>query len=783
MPGKSETSPESAAPRVRELRELLTRANRAYYTDASPLMPDAEFDRLLAELAALERDHPELEDPNSPTRRVGGEPIEGFETVAHAVPMLSIENSYSASDVRDWVQRVDQQPAEDGGLFGGGEAPYVVDAKIDGVALSVRYENGAFVRALTRGDGEQGDDVSHAARTIRALPLTLATETPPAVLEVRGEVFIPLDVFQQINEQRREDGDDPFMNPRNACAGTIKNLDPKVAASRKLGFTAHGRGEIEGFDARSHTAYLAALADLGLPVPEHSHACADAEEILQAIEKIDAVRASLNYATDGAVVRVNSFAEQDELGTTAKSPRWAIAFKFPAEQAATVLRAVEHQVGKTGRITPRATMDPVLIAGTTVRHATLHNYGQIIARDLHLGDTVIVEKAGEIIPQVVSVAPDGRATDAAPIDRPACCPVCGSPVELVYSRKRLKEIARFASLPHIIRNRRARIERREDERAKGLLSPKEIQNHLNDIAKQTEDRGKLDAGPPRPIGDVDETARFCLNPECPAQFREKLVWFAGKGQMDIGSLGETTIDQLLAAPGVRLEHFSDLYSLEDQRDELLALDGFAARSIDALLEGIEASKSRGLARVLASLGIRHLGLTTARKLVRRFPDIGSLLEAREGDLAPRYLLANDASALGYSTQNDKRPITGLGKTTAPVVHRFLQSEQGRAVFQGLSAAGVDLESQDFIAIHREGSPFADKIMVMTGTLEHFKRQALTDVLESYGAKVTGSVSKNTDLLIAGASAGSKLAKAQGLGIEIWDEQRLLEELAKLGVTP
>jgi len=747
--------------RIEELRELLHRANRAYYVAADPIMSDREFDRLLKELGELEAAHPELDDPNSPTRRVGGEPIEGFETVEHARPMLSIDNTYSEQDVRDWVDRVyrglgvsgggsDTGGADGGGgLFGEGEREgavrFVCDAKIDGVALSVRYEDGRLVRTLTRGDGVRGDDVTHAARTIAALPLVLepGDGTPvPEVLEVRGEVFIPTGEFERINAEREEAGQEPFMNPRNACAGTLKNLDPSVAAARNLGFVAHGRGEIvtsgtEAF-ATSHTAFLERLKALGIPTGEHTRVVPDGDGVLETIAWFDGERHTLGYETDGMVVRVDSFEQQDRLGFTSKSPRWCVAYKFPAEQKPTTLLDVNAQVGKTGKITPRATLEPVLLAGTTVRHATLHNYGQVRQKGLRIGDTVIVEKAGEIIPQVVAVAEKAKK-GAKTIEAPENCPECGGTVE---------------------------------------VEPPEAL-----------ERPEL------------ETTRRCVNPECPAQVREKLVWFAGRKQMDIDGLGESTIDQIRATalepgherraelgvpedcPTIALNHFADIFSLHEHREALLTLDRMAEKKVDNLLRGIETAKGRGLARVLAGMGIRHVGSSTAKALARVFPDLEALLAAEVWALMPqavnRLSGPKREKLLGTRDKLEHEYETGLGEDTAPVVHAYLHSPAARDTFRRLEACGVDLSSKDY-AEPGEGiaqdSPFSGKTIVLTGTLEHFERETLKEILESLGAKVSGSVSSKTDLLIAGEKAGSKLSKAQGLGVEVWDESALLDAL-------
>lgn len=675
--------------RIIELREELHRANRAYYVDASPLMADSEFDALLRELEELEAKHPELADENSPTRRVGGEPIEGFETIAHSVAMLSIANTYNEDGLREWSERVTRDAKGGAGFF--------VDAKIDGVALSVRYEDGRFVRAVTRGDGERGDDVSHAARTIRSLPLTLPEGAPP-LLEVRGEVFIPDEVFARINRGRAEAGDEAFMNPRNACAGTLKNLDPTVAASRDLVFVPHGRGALaEGLEDElgTHGAFVEMLSGLGFRKPDFCGRYDDLSGVVDAIRGFETGRRGLGYQTDGVVVRVDSFEQQALLGRTSKSPRWCVAYKFAAERAETVLVDVEFQVGKTGKITPRAVMEPVLLAGTTVRHASLHNFGQILKKDIRVGDVVEVEKAGEIIPYVVGSVAAKRGDGTKEIVPPAECPVCGGVVEL-------------------------------------------------EPAEAADDRAL-------------ETARRCVNPECSAQLREKLVWFVGRRQMDIDGLGEQTIDQILGSE-IPLRGFADIFRLHEHREALLALDRMGEKKLENMLAGIEEAKSRGLARVLAGMGIRHVGESTSKQIARVFTDV---------------------DALRAATVESLKGVEGLGDLTAPVLHDYLHSEAARKTFEDLASVGVDLSSREFVEGASAGSDsvFAGKTIVLTGTLEDWKRPDLQEHLESLGAKVTGSVSKKTDLVIAGAEAGSKLAKAESLGVEVWDEAALREALS------
>ncbi|MFZ4575050.1 MAG: NAD-dependent DNA ligase LigA [Phycisphaerales bacterium] len=723
--------PSAAHTRITELRELLHHANRAYYTDHAPMMSDGEFDRLLAELAALEAAHPELDDPNSPTRRVGGEPIAGFTQVTHALPMLSIDNTYSEGEVREWYARMRKALGIEEGLLGGGEAmPVSCDPKVDGLALSLRYERGALKHAVTRGDGTKGDDVTHSARAIASIPLVLSGDAPE-VLEVRGEVYFPLSEFTRINEERDAEGLELFVNPRNAASGAMKQLDAREVAKRRLAFVAHGRGEVsDPAFASTFSEFCGKIRRLGLPVSMDSTVCETVDDTLRAIEAFGVKRHSLNHATDGMVVRLDSFEHQRVVGLTSKSPRWAIAYKYPAERKTTVLLKVEHQVGKTGKITPRATMQPVFLAGTTVQHATLHNYGRVRdastecegeRTDIRVGDTVYVEKAGEIIPQVVGVVLSLRPADAARVEAPPHCPEC---------------------------------------------------------------RGEIEIEPPESLEQPAlETVRRCINPECPAQVREKLIWFTGRKQMDIEGLGEKTIDQVRASGEVPLSTFADIFRLAAHREALLRIDRMGEKKADNILKGIEAAKSRGLARLLAGMGIRHIGDTTSRLLARRFKNLEAMLAVSEAELRPKSLSKEEARKYGFAEDTSRRPETGLGKDTAPVVHAYLHGERATNTFRELRELGVSTESVDFVpegAAVTEG-PFAGKTVVITGTLERFERTELTELLEKQGAKVSGSVSKKTDLVIAGEAAGSKLDKARELNVAVWDEAALLAALAAAGI--
>ncbi|MEM7756344.1 MAG: NAD-dependent DNA ligase LigA [Planctomycetota bacterium] len=725
--------PNDPASRIARLRDLLTRANEAYYAGEPELMPDSEFDSLLAELAELEREQPDLDDPNSPTQRVGGEPIEGFETIEHAIPMLSIDNTYDEAGLAEWHARMLRLAGVDD--VGDGNALFApeptaaltiaCDPKIDGVAVSLRYEDGALVRALTRGDGVRGDDITHAVRTVRTLPLKL--DNAPEVLEVRGELFITDDEFRKINAAREAAGDEPYMNPRNLCAGTVKQHDPKIAAERKLRFLPHGRGEVSDPEfADRHSVFLERLRTLGFPVSAHASRHSSLQSVIEAIRAFEHERSSIGYATDGMVVRVDAFDLQQQMGTTSKSPRWLIAYKYAAERVATMLLKVEAQVGKTGKITPRAVMEPVVVAGTTVQHATLHNYGRLAdlpteiagkRADVRVKDRVLIEKAGEIIPQVVEIVLGERPSGTRKIKPPERCPVCDGPVEIEP----------------------------EDAAEDPTL----------------------------------ETARRCVNPECPAQLREKLVWFAARGQMDIDGLGEQTIDQILATEAIPLRSFADIFRLCEHREALLKLERMGEKKVDNLLAGIDAAKSRGMARVLAGLGIRHVGTATAKALARVFTSVDALREAELWQLMPsavnRMSKAKRVSLTGSEEKIDPAVETGLGETTAAVVHAYLRSEAAAHTSDGLRDAGVDLTSAEPPSSQDhpiEGGPFSGKKIVLTGTLESFVRDELQQQLESLGAKVSGSVSSKTDLLIAGEKAGSKLAKAESLGVEVWDEAKL-----------
>jgi DNA ligase (NAD+) len=669
--------------RAKELTRLLERANEAYYAHAAPFMSDREFDELLAELVAIETAHPELADPHGPAARVGGAPSKGFASAAHRVPMQSIDNTYDLAALRSWFERCRAALGE--------EPATVADPKIDGVAISLRYEAGVLTQAVTRGDGAVGDDVTANIRVIRSVPLRLKGDAP-RVLEARGEICMPAESFDRANQQREKDGEPLFVNARNAAAGTLKSLDPAVVRSRELRFTMHGLGEVEPASEDSYWKWLERCRSFGLPTSDRSVRCRTCDEACAAIERFERERHALDYPVDGMVVKVDSFAQRAQLGSTSKSPRWAIAYKYPAERKSTTLVRIDWQVGKGGTLTPRATMEPVFVGGTTVRHATLHNIEEIHRKDIRVGDRVVVEKAGEVIPQVVEVELAARKRGSRRVEPPTECPSCGSALE--------KEGPKI----------------------------------------------------------------FCRNPACPAQFRERLKWFVGRDQMDIEGLGEKLVDQLVDAGLVK--RFADLFALDagelaELTSESVTAAGTQTRKLgrktaDSIVAAAEAAKARGLSRVLAALGLRHIGAAAAKTLARAFPDADALLQA---------------------TQEQLEALDDFGEVTAASLAADLRRKDIQRMFRELAAAGVDLKSPLHAAAPAAGA-FAGKTIVLTGALENFDRTQLTERLEALGAKVSGSVSRKTDFVVAGSDAGSKLQKARELGVPVWDERQLMSELER-----
>jgi DNA ligase (NAD+) len=676
------------AKQIETLREQIRHHDDLYYTKARPEISDQEYDALLRKLIELEDAHPELRTPDSPTQRVGGKPIEGFASVRHAVRMMSIDNTYSEDEVREFDTRIKK-------LLGGDAHSYTCEPKIDGVSLSIRYENGVLVQAATRGDGATGDDVTQNVKTIRNIPLRLKgsrsegvkgsgeEDSTPPILEVRGEVFMSRQVFAAIVKAQEDAGEEPYANPRNTTAGTLKQLDSKVVAARKLDFIPHGLGEIsevvptDGADFETWHQWVEYLGKLGFHTSPHFTRCKTVDDVLTYIRDFSAKRIDLPYDTDGVVVKVDSLAQREALGVTSKAPRWCIAYKYQPEQAQTELARVVFQVGKTGTITPVAEFEPsVFISGTNVYRASLHNFDEIERKEIHLHDRVIVEKAGEVIPYVVGIVKEKRPHNARKIQRPHACPSCGS-----------------TSL-------------------------------------------EQDGGFVR-----------CMNPSCPAQLAERLRYFAGRNQMDIENMGEAVIGQLLEH---KLVHtLPDLYRLN--KDDILKLERMGEKSADNLIAGVAASKDRGLARLLAGLGVRHIGNRTAQIVAQHFGTLEKLRIAT--------LMEIDA-------------IPGMGEVVAKSLHDFLHSDAGKTTLDDFAALGLKTTEAQ---ITRTG-PFAGKSIVVTGTLEKFSRTDIKNLIEKLGGKAVDSVSKSTSFVVAGADAGSKLEKAKKLGVEVIDEQEFLRRV-------
>ncbi len=661
-----------AEERVTELNELLRNYGHAYYVLDKPSVPDAVYDQLLHELIELETLYPDLIFPDSPTQRVGGTPLSNFEKVRHERPMLSLSNVFNEEDLRDFDKRVR------GGA--GDSVEYVCELKIDGLAVSLHYENGKFVRGLTRGDGRVGEDITVNLRTVRSIPLKLKE---PVSVEVRGEVFMPKKSFHALNGAREERGEELFANPRNAAAGSLRQLDSKIAAKRNLDVFIYGiGGDGETYGLNEHDESLHYLTELGFKTNGERKVCRSVEEVLAYIEQWTDARNQLSYEIDGIVIKVNRFLHQQDLGFTAKSPKWATAYKFPAEEVMTTVRDIELSIGRTGVVTPTAILVPVAVAGTTVQRASLHNEDLIRERDIRIGDKVIIRKAGDIIPEVVKALIEMRSGDEQAFEMPTECPACSS--ELV------------------------RIE--------------------------------------------GEVALRCVNPKCPAQIVEGMIHFVSRNAMNIDGLGEKVIEQLYRE-GL-IQDVSDLYALT--KEQLLELERMGDKSASNLIEAIEASKSNSMERLLFGLGIRHVGERGARILSEHFGSMDQLMQASLEELIA---------------------IHEIGDKMADAVVTYFEKEEVVSLVERLRERGVNLSYTGTIVRVEEGAnAFAGKKIVLTGKLEHMTRQEAGARIEALGGKLTGSVSKKTDLLIAGEEAGSKLDKAQDLGVEVWNEERLLMEL-------
>ncbi|MCY1253611.1 DNA ligase [compost metagenome] len=686
--------PEAAAKRVAWLRDELDRHNYQYYVLDAPTIPDAEYDALFSELQALELEHPELQTPDSPTQRVGGEPLSAFDSVRHRVPMLSLNNGFADEDVLSFDRRCAQglgraaPAAGEQDLFSAADAvEYACELKFDGLAMSLRYEDGRLVQAATRGDGETGEDVTVNVRTIKAIPLKLRGQAP-AVLEVRGEVFMYRGDFDKLNERQAEAGEKTFVNPRNAAAGSLRQLDPRITAKRPLSFFAYGLGELQGVDRPpTHSVMLDGFAALGLPVCKDRAVVKGAQGLLDFYRDIGQRRDALPYDIDGVVYKVNALAEQERLGFVSRAPRFALAHKFPAQEMTTIVEDIEVQVGRTGAITPVARLKPVFVGGVTVTNATLHNEDEIRRKDVHIGDTVIVRRAGDVIPEVVGVVTERRPADARAFVMPTACPVCGSHIEKLED----EAIARCTG---------------------GLI--------------------------------------------CAAQRKQALLHFAQRRAMDIEGLGDKLVEQLVDQGIVRTP--ADLFKLGVAK--LAALERMADKSAANLVAAIDASRETTMNRFIFALGIRHVGEATAKDLARHFGKLDALMAADEAAL----LEVND-----------------VGPVVAQSIAHFFAEPHNVEVIEQLRAAGVHWAESEPVA--KAPAPLSGKTFVLTGTLPTMSREDAKELLEAAGAKVAGSVSKKTDYVVAGAEAGSKLDKAEALGVPVLDEAGMLALLAEAGAAP
>ncbi|WP_150888512.1 NAD-dependent DNA ligase LigA [Staphylococcus auricularis] len=649
--------------RVDELHNMLNQYSYEYYVKDNPTVPDSEYDQLLRELINIEDEHPEYRTADSPTVRVGGQAQSTFEKVQHDTPMLSLGNAFNADELRKFDQRIRDNI---------GEVTYMCELKIDGLAVSLKYEDGQFVQGLTRGDGTTGEDITENLRTIHAIPLKVDA---PLTFEVRGEAYMPRQSFLKLNEEKEAKDEQPFANPRNAAAGSLRQQDTRLAAQRKLSVFLYSVNDFTQFEASTQSDALDELDRLGYKTNQERQIANNIDEVLEYIDKWTEQRESLPYDIDGIVIKVNSLEQQQELGFTQKSPRWAIAYKFPAEEVVTTLRDIELSIGRTGVVTPTAILDPVRVAGTTVSRASLHNGDLIQERDIRIGDSVIVKKAGDIIPEVVKSIIDRRPEDAEVYHMPTHCPSCGH--ELV------------------------RIE--------------------------------------------DEVALRCINPKCPAQLIEGLIHFVSRQAMNIDGLGDKIIQQLYENEVIK--DVADIYYLS--KEDLLPLERMGEKKVANLLAAIDASRENSLERLLFGLGIRHLGAKASQTIAEKYETMDRLLEVSEEELVEIY---------------------DVGEKLAQSIVTYLENEDVRALINKLKEKNVNMSYKGVKTTEVTGHPeFEGKTIVLTGKLQEMTRNEATEWLELQGASVTNSVTKKTDIVIAGKDAGSKLDKAEKLGTTVWSE--------------
>lgn len=658
----------NAAAEIDKLREEIRYHDRKYYLEAAPEISDLKYDQLVEQLKKLEATHPELITPDSPTQRVGEQPVEGLQQVEHRVPMLSIDNTYSLDELRAYGTRAAK-------LLAGESIEWVVEVKVDGVACSLIYEKGLLLRGVTRGNGRIGDDVTHNIRTIPDIPLRLPVgDNAPDALEVRGEVYMTNSDLVRLNERQRDQGEPPYANTRNVTAGSIRLLDPRICAGRRLRFFCHSVGYAEGLNAVTHMDFLAEMRGYGLPATPHVECFPSFDAAVAHCEGLVERLHELDFEVDGLVLKVNRFEQRNRLGATSKSPRWVIAYKFEKYEATTRLKKIRVQVGKTGTVTPVADLEPVELADTTVSRASLHNADEIQRKDVREGDVVVVEKAGKIIPHIVRVEKHERQEPLQPFVFPQDCPECGT-----------------------------------------------------ELAK-------------------DEGGVYirCPNFQCPAQLRERIQYYASRNAMDIEGLGDKLVNQLVDLGVVR--SYGDLYRLSS--DQLVSLERMGKKSSEKLLAGIAASKDRGLARLLSALSIRHVGPRAALLLAEHFGSIDELSKAGEEQLSG---------------------INEIGPVIAKSVYEFLHSEYGRHTLDDLKQIGVRTTSP--LPAATGPRPLEGKTFVVTGTLQRYTREEIEELIAHHGGRAASSVSKNTDYLVAGEKAGSKLAKAKQLGVAVISEEQ------------
>lgn len=660
--------------RVKVLHELLHQYNYEYHVKDNPSVPDSEYDKLLHELIDIETQHPELKTADSPTVRVGGEAQSSFEKVRHETPMLSLSNAFNEDDLRRFDQRVREAV---------GEVSYMCELKIDGLAVSLKYENGRLIQGLTRGDGTTGEDITENLKTIHAIPLTLKQ---PISFEVRGEAYMPRKSFMKLNEEKEKKGEAPFANPRNAAAGSLRQLDSKLAAARKLDIFLYSINDFTELDATSQSEALTELDELGFKTNPERIIAKTIDDVLDYIAHWTTSRDALSYDIDGIVIKVNAIEHQEEMGFTQKSPRWAIAYKFPAEEVVTTLLDIELSIGRTGVVTPTAVLEPVHVAGTTVSRASLHNEDLIHERDIRIGDEVVVKKAGDIIPEVVRVILDRRPENTEKYHMPTHCPSCGH--ELV------------------------RIE--------------------------------------------GEVALRCINPKCQAQLIEGLKHFVSRQAMNIDGLGTKIIEQLYYHELIK--DVADIFYLK--KEDLLPLERMGEKKVDNLMQAIENAKSQSLEHLLFGLGIRHLGVKASRVLAEKYETIDRLMQVTENELVEIY---------------------DVGEKLAQSFVTYIGNEDIRTLIDKLKTQQVNMNYTGQKTSQIEGHPeFQGKTIVLTGKLEQMTRNEASEWLQRQGAKVTSSVTKSTDLVIAGKDAGSKLTKATSLGTTIWNEQEFVNKQKEIG---